>query len=192
MMRRQLRWGASVIKICPRGVTVISDEAKRAGRGVAAHAHAKAGVMAALEMDSCLTIEHGTYIDEEAADPMKRKGVLLVAARFIIETRMQNLDHLPPAIRAKMVQFSEADKQTYALCVQNGVKIALGTDICSCDPSRIASAGKSGMEIGYAVAAGLSPLKAIEAATANGPETLGPQAPLSGQIYKSRLDTRAT
>ncbi|RDW64861.1 hypothetical protein BP6252_10512 [Coleophoma cylindrospora] len=46
----------------------------------------------------------------------------------------------------------------------------------------MASAGKSGMEIRYAVAAGLSPLEAIEAATANGPETLGPQAPLSGQI----------
>jgi imidazolonepropionase-like amidohydrolase len=38
------------------------------------------------------------------------------------------------------------------------------------------------MEITYLINAGLTDLEAIEAATANGPETLGPQAPLAGQL----------
>ena len=40
----------------------------------------------------------------------------------------------------------------------------------------------NGREFRYAVEAGMTPLEAIEAGTANGPETLGPQAPLSGQL----------
>lgn len=40
----------------------------------------------------------------------------------------------------------------------------------------------NGEEFGYAVEAGMTTLQAIEAGTANGPDTLGPQAPLSGQL----------
>jgi imidazolonepropionase-like amidohydrolase len=42
----------------------------------------------------------------------------------------------------------------------------------------------NGEEFGYAVDAGMTPLQAIEAGTANGPDTLGPQAPLSGMLKK--------
>ena len=34
------------------------------------------------------------------------------------------------------------------------------------------------------VEAGMTPLQAIESATANGPDTLGPQAPKSGQLAR--------
>ena len=44
------------------------------------------------------------------------------------------------------------------------------------------SHGNNGAKLMYAVEAGMTPLQAIEAATATSPETLGPQAPLSGQI----------
>ena len=50
------------------------------------------------------------------------------------------------------------------------------------DDKGLLAFGKNGQELGYAVKAGLSPLEAIQAATANGPLTIGPQAPLSGQI----------
>ena len=42
----------------------------------------------------------------------------------------------------------------------------------------------NGEEFRYAVDAGMTPLQAIEAGTANGPDTLGPQAPLSGQLIE--------
>ena len=44
--------------------------------------------------------------------------------------------------------------------------------------------GRNGKELYYAVKVGMSPLQAIEACTATAPETLGPQAPLSGQVEK--------
>ena len=40
----------------------------------------------------------------------------------------------------------------------------------------------NGEEFEYAVDAGMTPMQAIEAGTANGPDTLGPQAPRSGQL----------
>jgi imidazolonepropionase-like amidohydrolase len=42
--------------------------------------------------------------------------------------------------------------------------------------------GQNAEELGYLVRAGLSPLEAIEAATATAPMTVGPQAPLSGLL----------
>ena len=42
--------------------------------------------------------------------------------------------------------------------------------------------GRNGLEIKLLQDAGMSALEAIEAATANGPDTIGPQAPLSGQL----------
>lgn len=40
----------------------------------------------------------------------------------------------------------------------------------------------NGKEFGYAVDAGMTPLEAVEAGTANAPDTLGPQAPRSGML----------
>lgn len=40
----------------------------------------------------------------------------------------------------------------------------------------------NGKEFPLAVEAGMTPLQAIEAGTASGPDTLGPQAPKSGQL----------
>ena len=64
-----------------------------------------------------------------------------------------------------------------ALAVEKGVKIALGTDIWA-----TGLWGKNAEELGYMVDGGMTPLQAIESATANGPETLGPQAPKAGQL----------
>jgi len=42
--------------------------------------------------------------------------------------------------------------------------------------------GRNGLEASYLVKAGMTPLQAIEASTANGPDTLGPQAPKCGVL----------
>jgi hypothetical protein len=49
-------------------------------------------------------------------------------------------------------------------------------------PRRPPMAGRNGRELPLLAQAGLTPLEAIQAATANGPLTLGPQAPRSGQL----------
>jgi imidazolonepropionase-like amidohydrolase len=198
-VRLQLRRGASVIKVCASGgvtseldnpqdqqfsnaeLRAMVEEANRAQRIVAAHCHGKAGIMAALHA-GCSTIEHGTYLDDESIEYMKAKGAILVATRTIVEGGMKLIDKFPPASQAKMREVSEVHKKAYKMAVKAGVKIALGTDLGSSIPGSILSHGNNGQELRFAVEAGMTPLEAIEAATANAPCTLGPQAPLSGQL----------
>ena len=101
-VRRMLRLGARVIKIHASGgvmselddpqlpqfskaeLEAIVDEATRMERLVGAHCHGKRGIIAALDA-GVKTIEHGTYLDEEAADAMIETDAILVPTRFILE-----------------------------------------------------------------------------------------------------------
>jgi imidazolonepropionase-like amidohydrolase len=69
-----------------------------------------------------------------------------------------------------------------ARAYEHGVTIAMGTDIALSGADMPNAWGQNGSEPGYLVKLGMSPLDAIEAATATGPLTLGPQAPRSGQL----------
>ncbi|KAL4788874.1 hypothetical protein BDV19DRAFT_397785 [Aspergillus venezuelensis] len=199
-VRLQTRRGASCIKIiatggvmsdgdnpkyrqfCDEELRALVEEASLSGRLVAAHAHGKPGIIAALKA-GCGTIEHGTFIDGDCVKLMKEKGAILVPTRLVIENGLKNLSKLRPATRVKMQLVDQAHREAYQLAVRSGVKIALGTDLTSSDPSHFNAHGKNGQEVVLAVTCGgMSPLAAIEAATANGPETLGLQAPRSGQI----------
>jgi imidazolonepropionase-like amidohydrolase len=74
------------------------------------------------------------------------------------------------------------DRHTAAVAMahERGVTIAAGTDIAYSGSDLPASWGRNGRELPLLVEAGMTPLEAVEAATANGPLTLGPQAPRSG------------
>jgi imidazolonepropionase-like amidohydrolase len=69
-----------------------------------------------------------------------------------------------------------------ALAHEAGVTIALGTDMATSGPTSAVPWGANGEEVIYLAQAGMSPLEVIEAATFNGPKTLGPQAPTSGLL----------
>lgn len=193
-VRTQLRRGARVIKICASGgvMSEIDDpihqqfsddelaamvaEAARADRVVAAHCHGKPGIMAALR-NGVHTIEHGTYLDEEAADLMRERGAVLVPTRFVVEWLQDKADTLPAYAYRKATAIAERHAMAMKIAVAAGVTIAMGTDIFVGGEY-----GRNSAEIRYLVDAGLTPLQAIEAATANGPLTLGPQAPQSGRL----------
>ncbi|KAF2251598.1 amidohydrolase [Trematosphaeria pertusa] len=198
-VRLQLRRGAKVIKIfASGGVTSLGDnplyqqfsdeelktiveEAGRAHRAVAAHVHGKEGIMAALRA-GCKTLEHGTYLDDECFALMKEKDVILVPTSTVVHEAQKNADLLSPESRLKVVELGKVAAGMYRSAVKSGVKIALGTDLIVSIPGGGLSHGNNGAELGYAVEAGMTPLQAIEAATATAPETLGPQAPMSGQL----------
>ena len=61
------------------------------------------------------------------------------------------------------------------------LRLAMGTDIFVSGDMY----GRNSLEIKFLQDAGMTALDAIETATANGPDTLGPQAPLSGQLKES-------
>ncbi|OCL03569.1 hypothetical protein AOQ84DRAFT_302547 [Glonium stellatum] len=198
-VRLQVRRGAKVIKVFASGgvlsiadnplyqqfsdeeLKVIVEEAKRMHRVVAAHVHGKDGIMAALKA-GCKTLEHGTYLDEEALNLMKEKEAILIPTRTIVKEALKNKDLLSPESQEKMVEVAKRGEKMYKEAIKSGVKIALGTDLGVSVPGLGLSHGNNGGELAYAVEAGMTPLEAIEAATANAPETLGPQAPLSGQV----------
>ena len=95
---------------------------------------------------------------------------------------MTELDHAPddPVMQDRAERWASTMRGHHAdgiaLAVQKGVKIALGTDIFG-----TGLWGRNGEELSLMVDCGMTPLQAIEMATANGPDTLGPQAPNAGQ-----------
>ena len=195
-VREQLRRNAKLIKVCVSGgvlsevddpihqqftaaeLRAIVEVAAMAERVVAAHCHGKPGMLAALEA-GVRTIEHGTYLDEEVCDAMRETGALLVPTRTIIAETLGS-DQLPPYAKAKMAAIADRHATAVALAHERGVTIAAGTDIAYSGSDLPGSWGRNGRELPLLVEAGMTPLEAIEAATANGPMTLGPQAPRSG------------
>lgn len=194
-VRANLRRNAKVIKICASGgvmsevddpihqqfsdeeLVAIVEEAGRAERYVAAHCHGKPGIIAALNA-GVQTIEHGSYMDDEAADLMLETGAIYVPTRFVIDTLLGMEDTMPRYAYEKMRLVASHHDNALKLAIAKGVKIAMGTDIFVSGDLY----GRNSLEIKLLQDAGMRAIDAIEAATANGPDTLGPQAPLSGQL----------
>jgi imidazolonepropionase-like amidohydrolase len=165
----------------PAELEAIVQEAARSSRVVASHAIGKNGIVSALKA-GVKSIEHGMYLDEEVASLMKEKNAILVPTRHIVESLAADPSELPPPVFEKMTRMLELSRNNYKLAIREGVRIALGTDTYSSDPSNLCSHGTNARELHWMVVAGLTPLQAIEAATATPPETLGGQAPKAGQL----------
>jgi len=198
-VREQLRRNARVIKVCASGgvlseiddpihqqftvgeLRTVVEVAGLAERVVAAHCHGKPGIMAAVEA-GVRTIEHGTYLDDEACDAMRETGAILVPTRTIIEDILANLAAVPDYAAAKLTAMAERHAESVSRAIDRGVTIAMGTDIALTGPDRPNSWGTNGIELAHLVRLGMTPLQAIEAGTATAPRTLGPQAPRSGRL----------
>jgi imidazolonepropionase-like amidohydrolase len=158
-------------------ITAIVEEAGRADRFVAAHAEGKAGIMAALRC-GVQTIEHGDEIDEEVVELMLEKDIILVPTMWITRLLAAMPDEMPDYAYTKILELAAIQDEGLGRAIAAGVRIAMGTDLFVHGPLY----GTNSLEIAHLVDVGMTPLAAIEAATATGPETLGPQAPISGQL----------
>jgi imidazolonepropionase-like amidohydrolase len=199
-VREQLRQNAKLIKICASGgvmsevdhpihqqftaaeLAAIVEVAGLAERVVAAHCHGKPGMLAALEA-GVRTIEHGTYLDEEVCAAMRETGAVLVPTRTIVEEILA-AGTAPPYAMTKLRAIADRHAAALAMAHESGVTIAMGTDIACTGADLPDSWGRNGGELPLMVKAGMTPLQAIEAATANGPLTLGPQAPRAGMLER--------
>ncbi|HXY70204.1 MAG TPA: amidohydrolase family protein [Gemmatimonadales bacterium] len=188
-VRLQVKYGAAVIKICATGgVLSQGDEigaqqmtedemraavetARMLGRRVAAHAHGNEGIKAAIRA-GVTSIEHGSFLDDEAVHLMVEHGTWLVPTLFagwsVGTPEAAAAAHLPPWAAAKGRQAWAALQQSIRLAVAGGVKIALGTD-AGVDPH-----GQNAREFELLVTAGgMTPMQAIQAGTMNGATLLG-------------------
>lgn len=186
-VRFNIKHGADVIKTCATGgVLSLTDEvdtpqltqaeldaligeAHDLRRKVAAHAHGATGAKRAIRagVDS---IEHGSFLDDEALRMMKERGVYLVPTLMALTGIRERMDKglfLDPRIAVKARAAMSSIDEMFAKAVRMGVKIALGTD------AAVYPHGRNAEEFYQMSRRGLPPIEALRAGTANGADLLG-------------------
>jgi len=175
------KYGADVIKTCATGgvlsltddvdtpqltqaeLDAIVNEAHALRLKTAAHAHGAEGAKRAIRagIDS---IEHGTFLDDEALDMMKERGTYLVPtlmAHVGVEERLAADPGIPPAIQAKARAAIAAVENTMHRAIAKGVKIAFGTD------AAVYPHGRNAGEFYQLVKVGMKPEDALRTVAAS-------------------------
>ena len=115
------------------------------------------------------TVDHGSFLDDEAIALMKKNGTWLVptmmAPAAALEQARKGL--LPPAVIPKAEEAAAAAFASHSKAYAAGVKVAFGTD------SGVSRHGDNAQEFSLMVKAGMSPAMALKAATRNAAEALG-------------------
>ena len=186
-VRQMYKEGADLIKITASGGVLslekdgtgaqFSDEelkaivstAKDYGMPVAAHAHGAEAMKRAIRA-GVTSIEHGTYMDDEAIGLFKQYGVwyvpTIIAGKSVADSAKKP-GYYPAVIAGKAIAIGPVIQGTFAKAYKAGVKIAFGTD------AGVYAHGKNWMEFVYMTEAGMPALEAIKCATVNASELLG-------------------
>jgi imidazolonepropionase-like amidohydrolase len=178
-VRQRYKDGSDVIKITATGgvlsiaknglnpqfteeeIRAVVSTAKDYGFSVAAHAHGAEGIKRAVRagVDS---IEHGTFMDDEAMALMKQKGtwyVPTISAGRWVDERSKIDGFFPAIVRPKAALIGPQIQTTFAKAYKNGVRIMFGTD------TGVSAHGDNAREFAYMVEAGMPALEAIKSAT---------------------------
>ena len=185
--RNVIKYGADLIKITSTGGVMTQratgtgqqmemDElreivraAERMGRKVASHAHAEAGIIAALEA-GVASIEHGTYTGPRAIKLFKETGAYLVPtllAGKTVATLAVEADFMAPEVREKAIRVGNDMAGNFEKAHKAGVRVAYGTD------SGISPHGTNAQEAVLMVEAGMSPMEVLVTATVNAADLIG-------------------
>src|SRR5271170_2726114 len=181
-VRLNVKYGADVIKTCASGgvlsptddvdvpqltqaeLDALVDEAHTLHRKTAAHSHGAESSKRAIKagIDS---IEHGTFLDDEAMRMMHDRGTFLVPT---LTTRVGLAESkFPPLVQAKATRAVQQQDAMVKRALALGVKIALGTD------AAVYPHGDNALEFAFMVADGMTPAQSLTAGTASAAELLG-------------------
>lgn len=186
-VRLDHKYGADIIKVCASGgvlsptddvdtpqltqeeLNAIVDEAHALRRKTAAHAHgaeaAKRAIRAGID-----SIEHGTFLDDEALEMMKQRGTYLVPTLMAIQGLQEQFDrgiYIPPAIAMKAQAAIKSIHGTFQRALAKDVKIGLGTD------AGVYPHGRNAEEFHQMVDLGMKPIAALKAGTSADADLLG-------------------
>jgi len=201
VVRAQIAAGASVIKVIASGgvltpgtspdqaqmteeeLQAAVEEAQRAGRKVAAHAHGSSGMKNAVRA-GVHSIEHATLMDEEAAAMMKRQGVFMVPTLSALATTAACRPGcgIPENALDKAKAMTKRHAVSFKNAVRDGIPIAMGTDAGT--PFNFH--GENAQELERMVSFGMSPMQAILASTSAAARLIGIQDQV-GTIEKGKL-----
>jgi imidazolonepropionase-like amidohydrolase len=191
-VRARYKEGADLIKITATG-GVLSEEtsgenaqftedelraivatAHDYGFRVAAHAHGVEGIKRALRA-GVSSIEHGTYMDDEAIALFKKNGAWYIptisAGRYVADRATQP-GYYSPLVQPKAAAIGPLIQATAGRAWKAGVKIAFGTD------AGVFPHGENAKEFAYMVEAGIPPIEAVRAATLSAASLLNQSARL--------------
>lgn len=185
-VRRQFANGADLVKVMATGAMLSSEsedaraiqytfEELRAAvevahdnfKPVAAHAHARQGILNAVEagVDS---IEHCTFADDDALQRIAGADTFVVPTICAGELLLRDetmLDSMPGHLRRRMVEFNDVHLATIRRAHELGVRIAMGTDAGTPGNHH----GLNAEECVFMVTrCGMSPADSVRAATING------------------------
>jgi imidazolonepropionase-like amidohydrolase len=184
-VREEIRAGATAIKLVATGgvltpgithdftaftqeeLDAAVDEARSWGRVVGAHAIGTEGILRAVRagVDS---IEHGSLLDAACARLMKERGTFHVPTISAIAGIVEHADEVPAYAAEKGVAIAEEARAAFGRSIRAGVRIACGTDA----GTPFNPHGNATREIVRMVEWGLSPLRAMRAATSEAAELL--------------------
>lgn len=184
-VREQIGAGAGVIKLMATGgistpgdpgasqltveeMTVAVQEAHRRGLRVAAHAHTRDGVVAAITA-GVDTIEHAAFADAETLDALLSRCVTLVPTVIALSPIAPGCG-IPAATVDKSLRAREQYQDSTRRAIAAGVRIAAGTDA----GTALNPIGSSLIdELTMYVQLGMSPGDAVRAATVTAGEVVG-------------------
>lgn len=149
-------------------MNAIVDEARMWGRKAFAHAHGTEAIKMAVRA-GVASIEHGSLLDDEGIELMKKNGTYLVADIYnddYIISEYKKLGY-PETTIEKEKNVGLKQRQNFQKAVKAGVKIAFGTD------AGIFPHGWNGKQFSYMVTWGMTPMQAIQAATTSASKLMG-------------------
>ncbi|MBS1607367.1 MAG: amidohydrolase family protein [Bacteroidetes bacterium] len=173
---------ASGAQFTEEEIKAIVETAKDYGFKVAAHAHGAEGMKRAIRA-GVNSIEHGTYMDDEAIELFKKYGTWFVPTIIAGKSTADSAKipgYYSELVTPKALEVGPKIQATFAKAYKAGVKIAFGTD------AGVYAHGKNWKEFVYMTEAGMPILEAIKAATVNASELLGTTDQL-GSIEKGKL-----
>jgi len=173
---------ASGAQFTEEELKAIVETAKDYGFKVAAHAHGAEGMKRAIRA-GVTSIEHGTYMDDEAIELFKKYGTWFVPTIIAGKSTADSAKipgYYSDLVTPKALEVGPKIQATFAKAYKAGVKIAFGTD------AGVYAHGKNWKEFVYMTEAGMPILEAIKSATVSASELLGVTGQL-GSIEKGKL-----
>ena len=186
VVRAQIKYGVDVIKILATGgvlskgdspgapqfteeeLRVAADEAHKAGRKIAAHAHGAEGLKNAIRagIDS---IEHASLVDDEGISLAKQHGTYFVMDIYNDDYILGKAIEfgLEPENVEKERSLGQLQRNNFQKAFKAGVKMAFGTD------AGVYPHGDNAKQFFYMVKYGMSPAQAIRAATSSAADLIG-------------------
>lgn len=198
-VRQNIKYGADVIKFCATGgvlskgtkvgaqqfsfeeMQALITEAHLRGLTVAAHAHGTSGIKDAIRagVDS---IEHGSFLDDEAIALAKKMGTYLSMDIYVTEYILgegEKAGILEESL-AKERTVGKRQRDNFTKALNAGVKMVFGSD------AGVYPHGDNARQLSRMVRFGMTPMQAIQAATIHSADLLG-KAKLIGSVSEGKL-----